>query len=134
MDKKTQNKPQGVKKFLILTVLSLFAGCINGFVGTGGGILMVLLLFMLDGGGEDNTRDVFARTLVTVIPMTFTAFTVYLMSENVDTELMSRLFVPISLGGAVGAALIDRIDKKWLNLIFSLLVIYSGISLGVRAL
>jgi len=134
MDKKTQNKPQGVKKFLILTVLSLFAGCINGFVGTGGGILMVLLLFMLDGGGEDNTRDVFARTLVTVIPMTLTAFTVYLRSENVDTELMSRLFVPISLGGAVGAALIDRIDKKWLNLIFSLLVIYSGISLGVRAL
>lgn len=134
MDKKTENKPQGVKKFIYLVVLSFLAGCINGFVGTGGGILMVLLLFMLDGGGEKSTRDVFARTLVTVIPMTLTAFTVYQKSSNVDMAMISRLFVPISLGGALGAAFMDRIDTKWLNLIFSILVIYSGISMGVRVL
>ena len=134
MDKKTQKKPQGAKKIVILIALSFLAGCINGFVGTGGGILMVLLLFMLDGGGEESTKNVFARTLVTVIPMTLTAFTVYLKSANVDTELMSRLFVPIALGGALGAVLMDKIDKKWLNLIFSLLVIYSGISMGIRVL
>ena len=131
---KSENRIQGWRKWAVLVSLSLLAGCINGFAGTGGGIALVFLLLLLNSGEEDGTKNAYARTLVTVIPMSFTAFIVYLRSGSVDTELIGRVLVPTAIGGAVGALLMDRIDKKWLNLIFSALVIYSGITLAVRVL
>ena len=129
MNENQKNKPQGAKKAIFIAFLSSLAGVINGFVGTGGGIIMVFLLFRLCGGGEENTKIVFARTLLTVFPMSFAALTVYLRNSAVDTELILRVALPAALGGIAGALLMDRIDKRLLNLIFSFLVIYSGISM-----
>ena len=129
MEQNKNDKPKGLKKAVIITLLSFLAGCINGFVGTGGGIVLVYLLFMLEGGGVENTKNVFAKTLLTVFPMSLAALTVYLRNSNVDTALIWRVSLPAILGGVVGALLMDKIDKRVLNLIFSALVIYSGITM-----
>ncbi|MBQ9744202.1 MAG: sulfite exporter TauE/SafE family protein [Clostridia bacterium] len=134
MENKTAKGIYGWKKWVIIAILSLLAGCINGFVGTGGGIVIVYMLLFLDSGGGDSTKNAFAKTLVAVIPMSFVAFLVYLNNGNVDTELMGRVFIPATLGGIVGACLMYKIDKKWLTMIFSSLVIYSGVTLITRAL
>lgn len=122
-------KPQGLKKWILIILLSFLAGCINGFVGTGGGIIIVFLLFRLYGGGEENTKDVFARTLLTVFPMSLAALTVYLRNSAVDMNLILRVLIPAILGGVTGAIFMDRIDKRVLNIVFAALVIYSGISM-----
>ena len=122
-------KPRGAKKAILITLLSLLAGFINGFVGTGGGIIMVFLLFQLEGGGEENTKTVFARTLLTVFPMSFAALTVYLRNSAVDMNLSLRVALPAVLGGIAGAIFMDKIDKRLLNLVFAVLVIYSGITM-----
>ena len=129
MNKNMKLKPQGLKKWILIILLSFLAGCINGFVGTGGGIIVVFLLFRLYGGGEENTKDVFARTLLTVFPMSLAALTVYLRNSAVDMHLILRVLIPAILGGATGAIFMDRIDKRVLNIVFAALVIYSGISM-----
>ena len=129
MNKNMKLKPQGLKKWILIILLSFLAGCINGFVGTGGGIIVVFLLFRLYGGGEENTKDVFARTLLTVFPMSLAALTVYLRNSAVDMNLILRVLIPAILGGATGAIFMDRIDKRVLNIVFAALVIYSGISM-----
>ena len=129
MNKSMKLKPQGLKKWILIILLSFLAGCINGFVGTGGGIIIVFLLFRLYGGGEENTKDVFARTLLTVFPMSLAALTVYLRNSAVDMNLILRVLIPAILGGVTGAIFMDRIDKRVLNIVFAALVIYSGISM-----
>ena len=129
LNKNKELKPKSVKKAVIIVFLSFLAGCINGFVGTGGGIVLVYLFFILESGGEKDTKNVFAKTLLTVFPMSLAALTVYLRNSMVDTSLILRVSLPAVIGGAVGAFLMDKIDKRILNLIFSFLVIYSGITM-----
>jgi len=129
MEMNEKSKVKGIKKAILITALSFLAGCINGFVGTGGGIVLVYLLFMLEGGGEENTKNVFAKTLFTVFPMSFAALTVYIRNSNVDLSLILRVMLPAVIGGVVGAYLMDRINKRALNFVFSCLVIYSGIAM-----
>ena len=118
-----------LKKHTLIGGLSLLAGLINGFVGTGGGIVLIFLFYLMKNGEEGDVRENFAMTIISVIPMSFAALFVYLRGANVDIPLVGRLFVPTVLGGVVGAYLMDKIDKKWLTIIFSALIIYSGVRL-----
>ena len=117
------------KKHTLIGGLSLLSGLINGFVGTGGGIALIFLFYLINSGEEGNVKNNLAMTIVSVIPMSAAALFVYMRGSNVDIPLIGRLFIPIAIGGIVGAYLMDKIDKKWLSIIFSALIIYSGIRL-----
>ncbi len=116
-----------IKKHTLIGGLSLLAGLINGFVGTGGGIVLIFLFYLLRSEEEGDVRDDFAKTIVSVIPMSAVALYVYMRGSYADTELIGRLFMPIVIGGIFGAYLMDKINKKWLSILFSALIIYSGI-------
>ncbi len=64
--------------------------------------------------------------------MSFVSLYFYVKGENVDYELIRLSLLPIILGGIVGAYLMDKIERKWLSLIFSALVIYSGFSMVLK--
>ena len=110
------------------------AGIINGFVGTGGGIILIFLFYLLRSGDEGDFKNDLVTTDAAVIPMSAVALFLYARGSNVDFYIIGRLFIPIALGGVTGAYLMSRIDKKWLTVIFSALMIYSGIRMAVSVL
>ena len=126
-ENKTSNK--GIIKYLILGFFSCLAGVINGFLGTGAGIVLIYLLAYLE---KENVKNNFAMTIMAVLPMSFVSLYFYVKGENVDYELIRLSLLPIILGGIVGAYLMDKIERKWLSLIFSALVIYSGFSMVLK--
>ncbi|MBQ9703297.1 MAG: sulfite exporter TauE/SafE family protein [Clostridia bacterium] len=126
-ENKTLNK--GIIKYLILGFFSCLAGVINGFLGTGAGIVLIYLLAYLE---KENVKNNFAMTIMAVLPMSFVSLYFYVKGENVDYELIRLSLLPIILGGIVGAYLMDKIERKWLSLIFSALVIYSGFSMVLK--
>ena len=110
--------------FALFCLFSLIAGGINGLLGTGGGIVLVYMLSLLT---DNNSKDNFATTLCATLPVSAISVIVYFKNSNVDAELLLKLAIPAVIGGVAGAFIVDKINKKWLNVIFAVLVIYSGI-------
>ena len=119
---KNFSMPKGAV-FLIFCALSFLAGSINGFLGTGGGILFICTLSYL----TDNDKKVnFTTTLVATAIISLVTVVRYAKQDMVDFSLGRELFIPCALGGVAGALLLDRIKTEWLSVIFAILVIYSG--------
>ena len=109
--------------------VSFLAGGLNGFVGTGGGILLVFALSVVL---KLDKKNAFATSLCITIPISCVALFNYIHSNSVDFSLAKEIWLPISLGGIVGAILVDKLKLVWLNGIFGILVIYSGACLILR--
>ena len=115
-------------RLAILIPGGMLAGFINGFLGTGGGILLVFLLGLVlpDGEDKDNAaRDRFATVIAVIIPLSLVSAMIY--SDSVPPTLAAPYILPGMLGGAAGGCLLDRINVKWLKKIFALMVIWAGI-------
>lgn len=112
--------------FFIFAIFSFLAGGLNGFLGTGGGIVFVILLSLIT---KNEQKDNLATTLCATLPISMIGLIYYIKSENVDFSLIGKILVPSIVGGVVGAILVDRLSTRLLNLIFSLLIIYSGFRL-----
>ncbi len=116
-------KSKGTVAFAIAAPAALAAGALNGLLGTGGGILFTLIYRKL----MPSPKDAFVSAMTTVLPIS----AVSLMTYGGDAVLSAGELVPLAissgLGGLLGAYLSTRVSSRTLELIFSLIVIYSGL-------
>jgi len=111
---------------------------INGFVGTGGGIVLYFVLkFLLKNNDNINTnnpqntdsdmKDIMATTVSAVIPMSVISSIVYMIKGRmIYKELL--IYLPAALiGGIAGALLLDKLKFKIVKKIFAGMLIYAGI-------
>ncbi len=120
------------KKVLCTFLFCLFAfvgGGINGFLGTGGGIVFVLLLSSIT---KNDSKDNFATSLCATVVLSLIGVFSYYKGGKIDFELISSSFVFCAVGGAIGALLTDKIKTRWLNIGFAILIIYSGTCMILR--
>ena len=114
---------------LLFCVLSFLAGAVNGFLGTGGGIIFVLMLSIIT---KNDSKDNFANTLVATLVISLFGIISYEEKEQIDFELLFKI-VPLGLiGGALGAFITDKFKPRILNVIFAFLIIYSGLCMILR--
>lgn len=112
---------------LVLFILfSFVAGGINGFLGTGGGIIFIFMLSFLT---KNENKDNYATSLSATLIISSVGLSAYLKNKCVDFSMIGQVFIPAILGGVVGALVVDKINAKYLNMIFALLIIYSGFSM-----
>lgn len=112
------------KKFLTI-VLGLLIGTINGLLGAGGGMLAVPALKKL---GLDQ-KDAHRNAVAVILPLTIFSAVLYLIDGRV-TISDALIYIPSGLVGAIlGTFLLKKISSKWLGIIFSAFMIYSGVRL-----
>lgn len=114
---------------LIFCALSFLAGAINGFVGTGGGILIIFLLKVMT---KNEQKSNLATALFSIIPISLVGSFAYFKAGSVDFSILSVVSLPALFGGILGAFLMDKLRVKFLDLILGSLVVYSGINMIVR--
>jgi uncharacterized membrane protein YfcA len=120
------------KKGLYTLLFCLFAfvgGGINGFLGTGGGIIFVLLLSLIT---KNEAKDNFATSLCATIVLSLVGSYSYFKTASIDFDLIYACFPFAIVGGMLGALITDKIKTKWLNVGFAILIIYSGTCLIFR--
>ncbi|MGI6030839.1 MAG: TSUP family transporter [Eubacteriales bacterium] len=121
-------KPQS-QKWKLLTA-GFGAGLINGFFGGAGGVILVVLLKRWSGL---ETRKVFATSVGVTLVLSGVSLCLY--SRNV--ELAAQWLWPCLLGGAVGGIIgglwLKRLNTRWLQRAFALLLLLAGIK-GVLGL
>ena len=111
---------------ILFCLFSFLAGAVNGFVGTGGGIIFI---FTLNALTKNDKKDNFASTLLAIIPISLVGIYAYFVAGSVDFSILSSVSLPALFGGLLGAFLTDKLKIKWLNLIFGGLILYSGVSM-----
>ena len=110
-------------------LLSLFAGFINGFIGTGGGVIILLLLKKLY---KNDEKAAYASVAAVVLPMAVISAAVYCFSKP-DIFSCALPYLPFALvGGAVGAYLLGKVRVRAVSLLFSALAVFSGVVALIR--
>ncbi len=118
-------------KFTLLLMLTgLAAGLVNGLLGTGGGILVVLMLGYLYP--KLPQKDRFACALTVMLPTSLVSV-FFWARELPELPLILRYVIPAAAGGLLGGFLLDKIKTKWLAKLFALLTIYAGAVMLIRA-
>ena len=113
-------------------MLGLLAGLLNGLLGAGGGIVLVRGAEKILPREYHDGRDVFANALCVMLPISAVSAIAYVMRGSVHGLEFSRFILPAILGGAGGGLLLAVIDTHLLRLIFSALVVWSGITMILR--
>lgn len=117
---------KNIKNVALLGLSGLGAGLVNGLLGAGGGIVAVWGLGRVLSAHMTDRRDAFANALLIMLPLTAVSLIGYAargLLADVDT---ASLLLPALAGGLGGALILDRINVRWLKIIFAALVVYSG--------
>lgn len=118
-----------ISRLTAAVLLSFAAGTINGCVGTGSGIVFMLLWNLLAKDHDSRSRYSFAMTCVIVV--SFVSLILYPAESSADLPMSALIAAAVCgvIGGAGGAFVAERVKISWLNRAFALLTIYSGLSM-----
>lgn len=124
-----KNKKTAAKLFLC-ALSGAAAGFVNGFLGAGGGIILLWILTRMNP--EKNAaalRDSFASVVFAVLLLSTVSAISYSHTGKIDMNALLSLALPGAIGGTLGAHLTDKLDTFILKLAFSVLIIIAGINM-----
>ena len=116
-----------MKLFIILSIAGAVAGFVNGFFGTGAGLVVFAVLSFLGL----CVRKALATANLVILVLSAVSFFVYIKTGALSWEgsadfLKSNLLFVLT-GGALGALLSGKLKPSLLKGIFCILVIICGI-------
>ena len=122
-----------------LLCTGLAAGMINGLLGTGGGIVVVLVLSAwyrrIQVGTtalHDATKGVYVTSLLTMLPVSLFSALQYAQKGRLVLSSFAPYLLPAILGGLVGGVVLDRMRLPFLQKLFALLLLISGVRMLLR--
>lgn len=108
-------------RIILLGVLAICAGIVNGFLGTGGGIVLMFALSLIPASDDTSTRDRFATVIAVILPLSLISAITY--GKSVDLNAASPYILPGIFGGIIGALLLDKLSVKIVKRLFAAMVI-----------
>ena len=115
--------------FLTLLAVGFGAGCVNGLLGAGGGILIVFALRRLLAGRRADPRSAYVCAVATILPLSLISAVRYLRQGNIDLKAAAILILPAAIGGCLGAFLLRKLSPTVLSRLFAAVVLTSGITM-----
>ena len=115
-------------KFMITIFMGVLAGFISGFFGAGGGLILVTYLSLYLKKDEVSSR---ATTIFCIFFMVFVSSLFYIKESHADFILSIKCIIGGIIGSIFGSKLLIKLDKKILNILFIIFLIYSGIRMIV---
>ena len=110
---------------VFLSVLSgALIGGINGFLGAGGGMLLVpLLQYVL----KIDDKKSHATAVFVILPISLISGIVYVIKGAIDWSVFLPIAIGSVVGGIVGTFLLKKMKSEVVNLLFWGVMIASGL-------
>ena len=128
-----------VRQAATLLGTGLAAGVINGLLGTGGGIVVVLVLTawykrlcVNSTERSDAAKSVYVTSLLTMLPVSLFSALQYAERGRLDLAAFAPYLLPALLGGLVGGVVLDRVRLPFLQKLFAVLLLVSGVRMLLR--
>lgn len=116
------------KENIVRSGIGLLIGFVNGFLGTGGGIIAVPLL----SHTGLSQKESHINAVAVILPICLVSAALYIMRGDV-TFGDAVVYIPTGIFGAfIGTYTIKKISTLWLKRIFGALIIYAGVRLLMK--
>lgn len=106
---------------------SVFSGASVGLatslLGGGGGMIAVPLLKAL----SLKERVAHATAILVILPVSFLSFILYAFRGYADFSIVIPTAIGVSIGGVLGAKLLNKLSGKTVEIIFSILQVLAGL-------
>ncbi|MCE5236773.1 MAG: sulfite exporter TauE/SafE family protein [Clostridiaceae bacterium] len=102
----------------------LLTGLCNGLFGAGGGMVAVFALRALLGYEQARAH---ATAISIMLPLTAVSALVYAGGSAVDWNALLYVAPSLTLGSILGARLTGKLSPRWLNRIFSALMLAAAV-------
>jgi uncharacterized membrane protein YfcA len=112
---------------IILILIGLSAGILSGFVGVGGGVIIVPCLVFFLGFTQHQAQG--TSLFVLVMPVVVLAVLNYWKSGNVNWQYGLIIALTFVLGGFIGSKLALKLSPAMVKLIFGIIMSYVSIRL-----
>ncbi|RBP68357.1 hypothetical protein DES36_103119 [Alkalibaculum bacchi] len=109
---------------LLLAILGLSIGLLNGIFGSGGGIIAVLLMTHVL---SFENKMAHATSISIILPLCIISSFVFIKNGFYDTGLIIRVALGSVIGGMVGAKLLCNISNTLIRKIFGIVMIISAV-------
>ncbi|MCF8415199.1 MAG: sulfite exporter TauE/SafE family protein [Crocinitomicaceae bacterium] len=114
---------------LILVLIGLFAGILSGFVGVGGGVLIVPALVFFLGLSQHEAQG--TSLFVLAMPVVILAVLNYAKSNNVNWTYGAVIATTFVIGGYIGSKLSLKLSPGLVKFVFGLIMAYVSIRLVI---
>ena len=107
-------------------LIGSIGGTLSGLLGVGGGFIMVPLLVMIMGLGQQMAQGI---SLLVIVPTSIVAIWRLHKSSLIDWSMVMVMAVGSILGAAISSNFVQYIDSKLLTKIFGFCVILVGLKM-----
>lgn len=111
----------------ILLLTGLLAGILSGFVGVGGGIIMVPVMVWLLGYSQHQAQG--TSLAVLMFPVVFMAVRNYYRAGMIDPKVVAVIAIAFVAGGYFGSKWSLALPMETVRKVFGLLMIIAGAKL-----
>lgn len=120
------NHEQGIKPpgKIKMGIAGILAGFINGLLGSGGGVLIVLYLTIIAKVERKNAQ---ATAIAVILPLTILSSIIYAMRGYVDWSPLWKVSIGGIAGALLGAFLLNKLKSKLLKKLFGVFLVIAGI-------
>ena len=112
-----------------LIAIGLLAGIFSGFMGIGGGVIMIPLMIILLGFTQHEAQG--TSLAVLAIPVTFLAAYNYYAEGHVNWKYTVVIAAAFVIGGFFGSKFAVKIDQSILKKIFGVVLILAAVKLFI---
>ena len=114
-----------------LLAIGLFAGLASGFVGVGGGLILVPALMVFLGLSQHAAQGTSLAMMLP--PVGILAVMQYHKAGEVHWAFAAILCVTFVLGAWGGSKLSLRLSESWVKLVFGLVMLYASVRMLLAA-
>ena len=114
----------------LLILLGVGVGFINGFLGAGGGMLLVPLIVILL---QMPTKVAHATAILIILPVCVVSGAVYILNGAFDFKVFMPCLIGTMLGGVIGTKILSKLKNDIITAIFSGVMIFAGAIMIVKA-
>lgn len=119
-----------IQTFVSLVIIGLLAGTLSGFIGIGGGVIMVPALIFALGISQHEAQGLSLTTML--LPIGALAFYNYYKSGQVTNQFIGYAAIigfTFVIGGYFGSRLSLKLNPLLVKFLFGILMLYIGIKM-----
>ena len=107
-------------------IIGIIAGFFSGLFASGGGlILLPACIYFLDL----DEKEARATTIFAILPMVLTSTIFYYKNNYINWNIGIKTARGGIIGGFIGSKLLNKINNKYLKIIFIVFLFYAAINL-----
>lgn len=115
---------------VLLIALGLVVGFVNGFLGAGGGMLLVPCIIPIL---KMETKVAHATAILIILPISLVSGVIYALKGSFNFDIFLPCLIGTVVGGVLGTFILSKLKSDIITAIFSVVMIAAGVIMIVKA-